>query len=54
MVARLDGLIVRDIVKADAKGFMRGLALWFLLAIPSSITNSMASTRCTKDLFMFY
>jgi ATP-binding cassette subfamily D (ALD) long-chain fatty acid import protein len=27
MVARLDGLIVRDIVKADGKGFMRGLAL---------------------------
>ncbi|KAJ3503896.1 hypothetical protein NLJ89_g8229 [Agrocybe chaxingu] len=41
MVARLDGRIVRDIVKADGKGFLKGLALWFLLAIPSSFTNSM-------------
>jgi hypothetical protein len=42
-VARLDGRIVRDLVSADGKGFMRGLGLWFLLAIPSTYTNSMVS-----------
>jgi ATP-binding cassette, subfamily D (ALD), peroxisomal long-chain fatty acid import protein len=42
-VARLDGMIVRDLVRADGKGFLRGLGLWFLLAIPSTYTNSMAS-----------
>ncbi|KAJ2936853.1 hypothetical protein H1R20_g262, partial [Candolleomyces eurysporus] len=41
LVARLDGRIVRDLVKADGKGFMKGLGLWFLLAIPSTYTNSM-------------
>lgn len=40
-VARLDGVIVRDLVKADGKGFIKGLGLWFLLAIPSTYTNSM-------------
>jgi ATP-binding cassette subfamily D (ALD) long-chain fatty acid import protein len=42
-VARLDGMIVRDLVRADGKGFLRGLGLWFLLAIPSTYTNSMVS-----------
>ena len=41
LVARLDGRLVRDIVKADGKGFLKGLGLWFLLAIPSTLTNSM-------------
>ncbi|KAF8156895.1 ABC transporter transmembrane region 2-domain-containing protein [Crassisporium funariophilum] len=40
-VARLDGRIVRDLVRADAGGFLRGLGLWFLLAVPSTFTNSM-------------
>ena len=40
-VARLDGRLVRDIVSADGKGFLRGLGLWFLLAIPSTYTNTM-------------
>ncbi|KAF8340930.1 ABC transporter transmembrane region 2-domain-containing protein [Amanita rubescens] len=40
-VAKLDGVIVRDLVKGDGKGFLRGLGLWFLLAIPSTYTNSM-------------
>jgi len=44
LVARLDGRIVRDLVKADGKGFLKGLGLWFLLAIPSTITNSMVSS----------
>lgn len=44
LVARLDGRIVRDLVKADGKGFLKGMGLWFLLAIPSTYTNSMVST----------
>ena len=28
-------------VSADGRGFLRGLGLWFLLAIPSTYTNSM-------------
>ncbi|KAI0317948.1 ABC transporter transmembrane region 2-domain-containing protein [Amylostereum chailletii] len=40
-VARLDGMIVRDLVSADGKGFLKGLGLWFALAIPSTYTNSM-------------
>ena len=43
-VARLDGRIVRDLVSADGKGFLTGLGLWFVLAVPSIYTNSMV--RC--------
>ena len=42
-VARLDGRIVRDLVSADGKGFLKGLGLWFALAIPSTYTNTMVS-----------
>ncbi|KAN0061361.1 ATP-binding cassette long-chain fatty acid transporter pxa1 [Thecaphora frezii] len=41
LVAKLDGAIVRDLVSANGKGFLRGLGLWFLLAIPSTYTNAM-------------
>ncbi|KAI8450142.1 ABC transporter transmembrane region 2-domain-containing protein [Phakopsora pachyrhizi] len=41
LVARLDGIIVRDLVSADLKGFARGLLYWYLLAIPSTYTNAM-------------
>ncbi|KAE8231048.1 hypothetical protein CF326_g3945 [Tilletia indica] len=41
LVARLDGKIVRDLVSANGKGFIRGLGLWFALAVPSTYTNSM-------------
>ena len=40
-VAKLDGRIVRDLVSADGRGFLRGMALWFALAVPSIYTNSM-------------
>ncbi|KAG8899648.1 hypothetical protein FRC01_010426, partial [Tulasnella sp. 417] len=40
-VARLDGKIVRALVSADGKGFVKGLGLWFALAVPSTYTNSM-------------
>lgn len=43
LVARLDGMIVRDLVTANGRGFLRGLGLWFALAIPSTYTNSMVS-----------
>lgn len=41
LVARLDGAIVRDLVSANGKGFLKGLGLWFVLAVPSTYTNSM-------------
>ncbi|KAG8965115.1 hypothetical protein FRC03_000921 [Tulasnella sp. 419] len=65
-VARLDGKIVRSLVSADGKGFLRGLGLWFALAVPSTYTNSMIRhlqsklslhmrtrlTRYTHDLYL--
>ncbi|KAL1730687.1 ABC transporter transmembrane region 2-domain-containing protein [Schizophyllum commune] len=41
LVAKLDGAIVRDLIRGDGKGFMKGLGLWFLLAVPSTYTNTM-------------
>ncbi|KAG7091918.1 hypothetical protein E1B28_008313 [Marasmius oreades] len=41
LVARLDGRIVRDLVSANGWGFLKGLGLWFALAVPSTITNVM-------------
>ncbi|KAF8122549.1 ABC transporter transmembrane region 2-domain-containing protein [Boletus edulis] len=65
-VAKLDGRIVRNLVSADGYGFLRGLALWFALAVPSIYTNSMIRylqsklslrfrgrlTRYTHDLYL--
>lgn len=39
-VARLDGRIVRDLVAGNGRGFLRGLAVWLLFALPASYTNS--------------
>ncbi|KAI9597198.1 ABC transporter transmembrane region 2-domain-containing protein [Syncephalis fuscata] len=41
VVAKLDGSIVRSIVSADGKSFMRGLGWWFAIAVPAVYTNSM-------------
>lgn len=41
LVAKLDGIIVRDLVSANGRGFALGLVYWYLLAIPSTYTNSM-------------
>ncbi|ORY47182.1 ABC transporter transmembrane region 2-domain-containing protein [Leucosporidium creatinivorum] len=41
LVAKLDGRLVGDLVSANGKGFVRGLGLWFALAVPSVYTNSM-------------
>ncbi|KAH9992281.1 ABC transporter transmembrane region 2-domain-containing protein [Russula vinacea] len=65
-IAKLDGKIVKALVSADGRGFLRGLGLWFLLAIPSTYTNSMIRhlqarlslrlrtrlTRYTHDLYL--
>lgn len=48
-VAKLDGRIVRDLVTANGRGFLKGLALWFALAVPSIYTNSMVRTRSRID-----
>ncbi|KAJ3067078.1 hypothetical protein HDU98_009700 [Podochytrium sp. JEL0797] len=41
VVARIDGMIVRDLISSNPKAFMRSLAFWFLIAIPATYTNSM-------------
>jgi ATP-binding cassette subfamily D (ALD) long-chain fatty acid import protein len=40
LVAKLDGQIVKDIIGGKLKKFMRDLVYWFLMAVPSSYTNS--------------
>ena len=40
-VAKLDGRIVRDLVAANGKEFLKGLVFWFAIAIPATYTNSM-------------
>ncbi|EKM56979.1 uncharacterized protein PHACADRAFT_254415 [Phanerochaete carnosa HHB-10118-sp] len=65
-VAKLDGRLVRDIVSADGTSFLKGLGLWFILAVPSTYTNTMIHhlqaklslrlrtklTRYTHDLYL--
>lgn len=41
LVADLDGRLVKNLVTSDGKGFIRGLGLWFGIAIPATFTNSM-------------
>ncbi|KAJ3079292.1 hypothetical protein HK102_003876 [Quaeritorhiza haematococci] len=41
VVARLDGKLVKDMVAADGKEFLKGLGYWFAIAIPATYTNSM-------------
>lgn len=53
LVARLDGRLVRDLVSANGQSFLRGLGLWFLLAIPSTYTNSMIRYLQTKLAISF-
>ncbi|ADV19885.1 ATP-binding cassette (ABC) transporter, putative [Cryptococcus gattii WM276] len=50
MVARLDGKIVRDLVSANAAGFLRGLGWWFILAVPSTYTNAMSEPCCNVNI----
>ncbi|WFD03284.1 ATP-binding cassette long-chain fatty acid transporter pxa1 [Malassezia obtusa] len=41
LVARLDGAIVKTLISGDGPGFLRGLFLWFALAVPATYTNAM-------------
>ncbi|WFD44397.1 ATP-binding cassette long-chain fatty acid transporter pxa1 [Malassezia psittaci] len=41
LVARLDGAIVKALISADGRGFLRGLGLWFALGVPATYTNAM-------------
>lgn len=41
LVAKLDGQIVRDLIAANGKEFLKGLGYWLLLAVPASYTNAM-------------
>ncbi|CAG8803958.1 53_t:CDS:2, partial [Dentiscutata erythropus] len=41
VVAKLDGRIVRDLVAANGKEFLKGIMYWFAIAIPATYTNSM-------------
>ncbi len=53
LVARLDGALVRDLVAANGPGFARGIALWFLLAVPASYTNGMIRFLQSKTSISF-
>lgn len=41
IVARIDGLLVRDLVNKDSRKFMRSMGYWFAVAVPATYTNSM-------------
>ena len=40
-IAKLDGRLVRDLVRGRAKDFLKSLVWWMLVAIPATFTNSM-------------
>ncbi|KAL7753936.1 ATP-binding cassette long-chain fatty acid transporter pxa1 [Sorochytrium milnesiophthora] len=48
VVAKIDGRIVRDLVAANGKEFLRGLAYWFAIAVPATYTNSMIRLMQSK------
>ncbi|KAI9220062.1 ABC transporter transmembrane region 2-domain-containing protein [Blastocladiella britannica] len=41
LVAKIDGRIVRDLVAANGREFLKGLGYWFAIALPATYTNSM-------------
>lgn len=42
-VAAMDGALVSSLVRGKGRDFVLGLIWWMLIAIPATITNSMAS-----------
>jgi ATP-binding cassette, subfamily D (ALD), peroxisomal long-chain fatty acid import protein len=43
VIARLDGVIVRDLVSGNGKGFLKGLLKWVAVGIPGVYSNAMVS-----------
>ncbi|KAI8391468.1 ABC transporter transmembrane region 2-domain-containing protein [Radiomyces spectabilis] len=41
VVARLDGHIVKNLIKGHRQRFLKGLVYWFVIAIPATYTNSL-------------
>eukprot|EP00842_Homolaphlyctis_polyrhiza_P004052 jgi/Hompol1/4648/HPOL_003791-RA len=41
VVARIDGRLVKDMVNADGRSFLRGLGFFMAIALPATYTNSM-------------
>ena len=39
IVARLDGMVIKNLVAANAKGVIRGIIYWLAIGIPASYTN---------------
>ncbi|KAK3713754.1 ATP-binding cassette long-chain fatty acid transporter pxa2 [Vermiconidia calcicola] len=46
-IAKLDGQLVRDIVRGRAKDFLKSLLWWMLVALPATFTNSMLAWHQT-------
>ena len=43
VVARIDGMLVRELVRGNGERFMKGIALFMTCALPATFTNSMVS-----------
>lgn len=53
VVANLDGLLVKTLVERDSNAFLRGLGMWFGIAIPATFTNSMIKYLQSKLAISF-
>nr|KAJ3418089.1 hypothetical protein HK105_000358 [Polyrhizophydium stewartii] len=50
VVARIDGRLVKDMVAADGKSFLRGLGYFMAIALPATYTNSMVCQHLLFDI----
>ena len=53
VIARLDGIIVRDLVSANGKGFIWGLVRWCAIGCVASYTNAMIKFLQSKVSIAF-
>ncbi|KAI9005715.1 ABC transporter transmembrane region 2-domain-containing protein [Hyaloraphidium curvatum] len=53
VVADLDGRIVKDLIRADLREFVKGIIYWFAIAIPATYTNSMIRYLQSKIAIAF-